>query len=422
VGARPAGTGAPAPWKKATWNSDRKPNQVGVDDMTLLSTLSNEAINENLSKRFQKGEIYTYIGHVLISVNPFRDLGIYSDETLHSYVGRKLIEMPPHVFAIAEAAYTRMKSYHENQCVIISGESGAGKTEAAKKIMHYIASVSEGSNASIQHVKEMVLATNPLLESFGNAKTLRNNNSSRFGKYLEIFFNAHGEPIGANVTNYLLEKGRVVGQVTQERNFHIFYQLCKAALPQYRDFGISGPECYSYTSASECMNVDGINDTEEYAAVLEAMKVIGLTVEEQSDIHRILAAILWLGNITFTPTEDGNESATITQRDGVDAVSFLLEIESGMLEKALTQRIIVTSRGGGQGEQFQSPLNVKQAAGVRDALSKLLYHRLFDWIVTRVNQAMKPTEAVSKSIGVLDIYGFEIFQQNSFEQLCMYVT
>jgi myosin-1 len=170
----------------------------------------------------------------LVSVNPFRDLGIYTDDVLDSYRGKNRLEMPPHVFAIAESSYYNMKAYGENQCIIISGESGAGKTEAAKRIMQYIANVSGGSNSSIQEIKDMVLATNPLLESFGNAKTLRNNNSSRFGKYLEIQFNSQGEPVGANINNYLLEKSRVVGQIMNERNFHIFYQFTKAASSNYR--------------------------------------------------------------------------------------------------------------------------------------------------------------------------------------------
>ncbi|KAJ3348930.1 class II myosin [Allomyces javanicus] len=406
-----------AAWKKAAWNSDRKPNQVGVDDMTLLSTLSNESINDNLSKRFHKGEIYTYIGHVLISVNPFKDLGIYTDNILQSYVGRNLIEMPPHVFAIAESAYYRMKSYGDNQCIIISGESGAGKTEAAKKIMQYVAAVSGNSNQSIQHVKEMVLATNPLLESFGNAKTLRNNNSSRFGKYLEIFFNDHGEPIGANITNYLLEKSRVVNQVENERGFHIFYQLCKAAGTMYPDFGIAGPESFYYTSQARCMDVDGIDDVQEYAEVIEAMRVIGLSADEQSDIHRLLAGILWLGNVTFAEAENG-EDAVVTQRDALASAAYLLNMDEATLERAITQRVIVTPRGNGM-ERFDSPLNVAQALGVRDALAKMLYHRLFDWIVVRVNQAMRPAAKATRSIGVLDIYGFEIFEHNSFEQLCI---
>ncbi|KAJ2750090.1 class II myosin, partial [Coemansia sp. BCRC 34490] len=187
----------------------------------------------------------TYIGNVLISVNPFKDLGIYTHEILKSYENKNRMELPPHVYAIAEGAFRNMVAYKESQCVIISGESGAGKTEAAKKIMEYIAAISGGNSSSIKEIKDMVLATNPLLESFGCAKTLRNNNSSRHGKYLEIQFNSGGEPVGAIITNYLLEKGRVVGQIPNERNFHIFYQFTKAASQAYRDnYGISGPESY----------------------------------------------------------------------------------------------------------------------------------------------------------------------------------
>ena len=249
---------------------------MGVSDLTLLSKISNEAINDNLKKRFEAAEIYTYIGHVLVSVNPFRDLGIYTQEVLDSYRGRNRLEVPPHTFAVAESAYYNMKAYKDNQCVIISGESGAGKTEAAKQLMQYIASVSGGSDSKIQQTKQMVLATNPLLESFGNAKTLRNNNSSRFGKYLELEFNEQGEPVGAKITNYLLEKSRVVGQILNERNFHIFYQFTKAAPKEYKEiFGVQPPSSYLYTSRSKCFDVAGMDDHADFNETLNAMKTIG---------------------------------------------------------------------------------------------------------------------------------------------------
>ncbi|KIJ53794.1 hypothetical protein M422DRAFT_89243, partial [Sphaerobolus stellatus SS14] len=289
-----------------------KKKQVGVSDMTLLTTISNESINENLQKRWTSGEIYTYIRAVLISVNPFRDLGIYTESILASYRGKNRLEMPPHmpphVFAIAESSYYNMQAYKENQCVIISGESGAGKTEAAKRIMQYIAAVSgEGvGQGDIQQIKEMVLATNPLLESFGCAKTLRNNNSSRHEKYLEIMFNDHGEPVGAQITNYLLEKGRVVGQIDNERDFHIFYQFTKGASDEQREaFGIQGPEADQYISRSNCLTVPGIDDVADYGETLITMQVIGLTEEEQSQIFRMLAGILWLGNVQYEEKDDG---------------------------------------------------------------------------------------------------------------------
>ena len=389
-----------------------------MSDLTLISKISNEAINDNLKKRFENGEIYTYIGHVLVSVNPFRDLGIYTDQVLHSYQGKNRLEMPPHVFAIAESMYYNMKAYHENQCVIISGESGAGKTEAAKRIMQYIANVSGGSNSGIQEIKDMVLATNPLLESFGNAKTLRNNNSSRFGKYLEIQFNAQGEPVGANINNYLLEKSRVVGQIKDERNFHIFYQFTKAASQEHRtSFGVQQPQTYAYTSKSKCYDVNGIDDTAEFRDTINAMSVIGMSKQEQDEIFRMLAAILWIGNISFGEDDQGN--AAVRDQSVIDFVAYLLEVDSAHVNKAMTTRIIETSRGGRRGSVYDSPMNIAQATAVRDALSKGIYTNMFDWIVQRVNQALRARGAMAQSIGILDIYGFEIFEKNSFEQLCI---
>ncbi|PMD38266.1 putative myosin type I heavy chain [Hyaloscypha variabilis F] len=398
--------------KKATFDTTKK-KEVGVSDLTLISKVSNEAINDNLKKRFENREIYTYIGHVLVSVNPFQDLGIYTDTVLDSYRGKNRLEMPPHVFAIAEAAYYNMKAYKENQCVIISGESGAGKTEAAKRIMQYVANVSEGSNSSIQETKDMVLATNPLLESFGNAKTLRNNNSSRFGKYLQLQFNAQGEPVGATITNYLLEKSRVVGQIRDERNFHIFYQFTKGASNEYRtNFGIQQPSTYPYTSNSKCLDVDGIDDIADYAETLEAMRIIGLSQAEQDEIFRMLAAVLWTGNIGFREDKDGN--AEVVDESVVNFLAYLLEVEPSAVVKAITIRII-TARN----EVLESPANPAQALATRDALSKAIYNNLFDWIVERVNVSLKARGTPAQSIGILDIYGFEIFEKNSFEQLCI---
>ncbi|KAF2723281.1 myosin IC heavy chain [Polychaeton citri CBS 116435] len=403
--------------RKAAYETGKK-KEVGVSDLTLISKISNEAINDNLKKRFENGEIYTYIGHVLVSVNPFRDLGIYTERVLDSYKGKNRLEVPPHVFAIAESAYYNMKAYHENQCVIISGESGAGKTEAAKRIMQYIANVSGGGNTSIDKVKDMVLATNPLLESFGNAKTLRNNNSSRFGKYLEIQFNAQGEPIGANINNYLLEKSRVVGQIRDERNFHIFYQFTKAASQAHRtNFGLQQPSTYLYTSRSKCYDVQGIDDVADFKDTINAMQVIGMTQAEQDDIFRMLACILWIGNMTFVEDEQGN--AQIHDQSVVDFVAYLLEVDAAHVNKAMTQRILETSRGARRGSVYDVPMNVAQATSVRDALSKGIYFNMFDWIVQRVNQSLRAQGAVSQSIGILDIYGFEIFEKNSFEQLCI---
>ncbi|KAG6865778.1 class II myosin [Blastosporella zonata] len=403
---------------KADWKEGFKKKQVGVSDMTLLTTISNESINDNLQKRWTNAEIYTYIGSVLISVNPFRDLGIYTDETLQKYRGKNRLEVPPHVFSIAESAYYNMNAYHENQCVIISGESGAGKTEAAKRIMQYIAEVSGGQDSSIQEIKDMVLATNPLLESFGCAKTLRNNNSSRHGKYLEIMFNTQGEPVGAQITNYLLEKGRVVGQIENERDFHIFYQFTKGATDEQREmFGLQGPEAYAYTSASNCLEVSDIDDVKDYSDTIKAMGIIGLSQEEQTEIFRMLAIILWLGNVQFEELDDGNSK--IADPDVTDFVAYLMGVDTSQVQKVLTSKVVETQRGGRRGSIYDVPLNPSQASSGRNALAKAIYNNLFEWIVSRINVSMKPRFASAQVIGILDIFGFEIFEDNSFEQLCI---
>ncbi|KDQ63241.1 hypothetical protein JAAARDRAFT_53467 [Jaapia argillacea MUCL 33604] len=418
VAASKKGAGGSAKVAKADWKEGFKKKQVGVTDMTLLTTITNESINENLQKRWTNGEIYTYIGAVLISVNPFKDLGIYGEEVLERYRGKNRLEVPPHVFGIAESAYYNMNAYHENQCVIITGESGAGKTEAAKRIMQYIAAVSGGQDNNIQEIKDMVLATNPLLESFGCAKTLRNNNSSRHGKYLEIMFNDRGEPIGAQITNYLLEKGRVVGQIKNERNFHIFYQFTKGASDEQREsFGLQGPESYALTSSSGCQDVEGINDVHDFSETLKAMQIIGLSATEQSEIFRMLAIILWLGNVQFEEMDDGNSSVADT---GVtDFIAYLMDAEPALVQKVMTSKVVETQRGGRRGSVYDVPLNPSQAGAGRDALAKAIYNNLFEWIVSRVNVSMKPRATAAQLLGILDIYGFEIFEDNSFEQLCI---
>lgn len=410
--------------KKAEFDLHKK-KEVGVSDLTLLSKITDEAINENLYKRFMNSTIYTYIGHVLISVNPFEDLGIYTQQTLNSYKGKNRLEVPPHVFAIAESMYYHLKSYGENQCVIISGESGAGKTEAAKQIMQYIANVSVddqvGGDSGITRIKDMVLATNPLLESFGCAKTLRNNNSSRHGKYLEIHFNpSTHQPIAAHITNYLLEKQRVVSQISNERNFHIFYQFTKNCPPNYKQqFGLQGPETYIYTSAAKCINVDGVDDNKDFQDTLRAMQTIGLQQSEQDNIFRMLAAILWIGNVSFVEDENGN--AAIRDESVTKFVAYLLDVDAEILKKSFVERVMQTSHGMRRGSTYHVPLNIVQAISVRDALAKGIYTNLFEWIVERVNVSLKgvSSSVEKKSIGILDIYGFEIFEQNSFEQICI---
>uniref|UniRef100_G3T7I8 Myosin IF n=1 Tax=Loxodonta africana TaxID=9785 RepID=G3T7I8_LOXAF len=356
----------------------------------------------------------TYIGSVLISVNPFKQMPYFTDREIDLYQGAAQYENPPHIYALTDNMYRNMLIDCENQCVIISGESGAGKTVAAKYIMGYISKVS-GGGEKVQHVKDIILQSNPLLEAFGNAKTVRNNNSSRFGKYFEIQFSRGGEPDGGKISNFLLEKSRVVSQNENERNFHIYYQLLEGASQEQRqNLGLMTPDYYYYLNQSDTYKVDGTDDRSDFSETLSAMQVIGIPPSIQQLVLQLVAGILHLGNISFC--EDGNY-ARVESVDLLAFPAYLLGIDSGRLQEKLTSRKM-DSRWGGRSESIDVTLNVEQAAYTRDALAKGLYARLFDFLVEAINRAMqKPQEEYS--IGVLDIYGFEIFQKNGFEQFCI---
>ncbi|CAM2108162.1 unnamed protein product [Caretta caretta] len=386
----------------------------GVDDMVLLAKISEDAIVENLKKRFLDDYIFTYIGPVLISVNPFKQLPYFTDREIDMYQGAAQYENPPHIYALADNMYRNMLIDGENQCVIISGESGAGKTVAAKFIMSYISKVS-GGGPKVQHVKDIILKSNPLLEAFGNAKTVRNHNSSRFGKYFEIQFSRGGEPDGGKISNFLLEKSRVVSQNPGERSFHVYYQLLEGASPEQREnLGITNPDYYYYLNQSASYKVDGMNDRQEFHETLTAMEVVGLSREEQALVLQIVAGILHLGNISFR--EEGNYAA-VESEDFLAFPSYLLGVDQGRLKEKLTSRKM-DSRWGGKSEVIDVTLNAEQASFTRDALAKALYSRLFDYLVDAVNKAMQK-DYEEYNVGVLDIYGFEIFQKNGFEQFCI---
>jgi len=393
----------------------------GTDDLVMLPKISEEEIVENLKKRYMNDFIYTNIGPVLISVNPFRNLGNTGEEYIEAYRGKHAQEVPPHVYQLAESAYRAMKNDQENQCVIISGESGAGKTEAAKMIMNYISAVSGGSE-KVEYVKHVILGSNPLLEAFGNAKTLRNNNSSRFGKYFEIQFDKAGDPVGGKIYNYLLEKSRVVYQTPNERNFHIFYQLLAGASAQEkRDFVLGKPEDYYYLNQSECYTVDGVNDAADYKEVREAMDTIGMTADEQNTVLRLVSSILHLGNVYFIEDDKGN--AQVYDPNALQLAASMLCIDAATLQNAILFRVINTGGAGGSGNRrstYNVPQNVGQANGARDALARTIYDRMFTWLVERVNQALSYYKSPFQNvIGILDIFGFEIFEQNGFEQFCI---
>ncbi|XP_071795334.1 unconventional myosin-Ie-like [Asterias amurensis] len=395
------------------WQSNTK-KQSGVEDMVLLTKIQESSIVENLKKRFLDDWIYTYIGPVLISINPFKQMPYFTEKELDQYQGAASYENPPHVYALTDNMYRNMLIEYENQCVIISGESGAGKTVAAKYIMGYIAKVS-GGGAKVQHVKDIIIQSNPLLEAFGNAKTVRNNNSSRFGKYVEIQFSRGGEPDGGKISNFLLEKSRVITQKVSERNFHIFYQLlCGADDEMKQSFGLTNPDYYYYLNQSGTYKVDGTNDTQEFGDTLSAMSVIGISEEDQLSVLNCVAAILHLGNIQFS--EQGNY-AVVAEEDFLDFPAHLFGIDRELLRSKLISRQM-DSKWGGQSESIKVTLNTEQAAYTRDALAKAVHTRVFDYLVESINQAMqKDREEIT--IGVLDIYGFEIFQENGFEQFCI---
>ncbi|XP_064325461.1 unconventional myosin-If isoform X2 [Phalacrocorax carbo] len=388
--------------------------QSSVDDMVLLSKISEEAIVGNLKKCFMDDYIFTYIGPVLISVNPFKQMPYFTDREIKMYQGAAQYENPPHIYALTDNMYRNMLIDGENQCVIISGESGAGKTVAAKYIMGYISKVS-GGGEKVQHVKDIILQSNPLLEAFGNAKTVRNNNSSRFGKYFEIQFSRGGEPDGGKISNFLLEKSRVVSQNEGERNFHIYYQLIKGASQEQRqNLGIMSLDYYYYLNQSNTYQVEGTDDCSDFHETMNAMQVIGIRGEDQQLVLQIVAGILHLGNISFR--EEGNY-AQVENADSLAFPAYLLGIDQDCLNEKVTSRKM-DSKWGGRSESITVTLNVEQAAYTRDALAKGLYARIFDFLMESINRAMQKLYE-EYSIGVLDIYGFEIFQKNGFEQFCI---
>uniref|UniRef100_A0A8D3DZ91 Osteoclast-stimulating factor 1 n=1 Tax=Scophthalmus maximus TaxID=52904 RepID=A0A8D3DZ91_SCOMX len=382
----------------------------GVDDMVLLSKINEDAIVDNLKKRYMDDYIFTYIGPVLISINPFKQMPYFGDKEIEMYQGAAQYENPPHIYALADNMYRNMMIERENQCVIISGESGAGKTVAAKYIMGYISRVS-GGGTKVQHVKDIILQSNPLLEAFGNAKTVRNNNSSRFGKYFEIWFSSGGEPDGGIISNFLLEKSRVVMRNPGERSFHIFYQVI---FQQYTNNYTLILDYYTYLNQSGSYKVDDINDKSDFQETMHAMDVIGISVADRAMVLQIVAGVLHLGNITFR--ESGNYAA-VESEEFLAFPAFLLGIDQKRLKEKLTSRKM-DSKWGNAVESIDVTLNVEQACYTRDALSKALHARVFDYLVASVNKAMVKDHQ-EFNIGVLDIYGFEIFQKNGFEQFCI---
>ncbi|XP_051512450.1 unconventional myosin-VIIa isoform X1 [Myxocyprinus asiaticus] len=389
----------------------------GVEDMIRLGDLNEAGILRNLLIRYREHLIYTYTGSILVTVNPYKLLPIYTADQIRLYTNKKIGELPPHIFAIADNCYFNMQRNNKDQCCIISGESGAGKTESTKLILQFLAAIS-GQHSWIE---QQVLEANPILEAFGNAKTIRNDNSSRFGKYIDIHFNKRGAIEGAKIEQYLLEKSRVCRQARDERNYHIFYCMLKGMTPdQKKKLGLGKATDYTYLTIGNCTVCDGRDDQKEYSNIRSAMKVLMFTDKENLEISKLLAAILHMGNLNYEArTYDNLDACEVVRCSDLTTAAVLLEVDLKDLMNCLTSRTIIT-----RGETVSTPLSMEQALDVRDAFVKAIYGRLFVWIVEKINAAIyKPPslelKAVRRSIGLLDIFGFENFTVNSFEQLCI---
>ncbi|XP_041640053.1 unconventional myosin-XV [Cheilinus undulatus] len=383
----------------------------GMEDMTQLPELNETTVLMNLKKRYDQELVYTYIGSILVSVNPYKLLNIYGTDMVLQYNGHGLNDNPPHLFAIANLSYTTMMDAKKDQCIVISGESGSGKTEATKLILRYLTAIHHKSNIP-QQIE--ILEAMPLLESFGNAKTVRNDNSSRFGKYTQIFME-EGVISGAITSQYLLEKSRIVFQAKSERNYHIFYELL-AGLPPHEKTSLylQEAETYYYLNQGGDCTIEGKDDGEDFRRLLSAMDILCFTPEELNGIYRLLSSVLHLGNVYFQPHQaEGQEVASVVSAQELRTVAELLQVSPDGLQKSVTFKMTDTMR-----EKILTPLTVESAVDARDAVAKILYSLLFSWLTERINGRVYPrNEALS--ISILDIYGFEELQVNSFEQLCI---
>ncbi|OQU85818.1 hypothetical protein SORBI_3004G317300 [Sorghum bicolor] len=384
--------------------------------MTKLTYLNEPGVLYNLKKRYALNEIYTYTGSILIAVNPFTRLPhLYNEYMMEQYKGIRLGELSPHVFAVADASYRAMVNDSRSQSILVSGESGAGKTETTKLIMQYLTFVGGRAALDDRTVEQQVLESNPLLEAFGNAKTVRNDNSSRFGKFVEIQFDGSGRISGAAIRTYLLERSRVVQITDPERNFHCFYQLC-ASGKDAELYKLGHASSFHYLNQSNTYDLEGTNNEDEYWKTKRAMDIVGISREDQDAIFRTLAAILHLGNIEFAPGKDTDSSKIkdSTSNFHLQTAAKLFMCDSDLLVSTLCSRSIHTREG-----IIVKALDCAAAAANRDALAKTVYARLFDWLVENINKSIGQDVDSKVQIGVLDIYGFESFKNNSFEQFCI---
>ncbi|XP_050968582.1 myosin-11a isoform X1 [Labeo rohita] len=421
--------------KKITVNKDdiqkmNPPKFSKVEDMAELTCLNEASVLHNLRERYFSGLIYTYSGLFCVVVNPYKMLPIYSEKIIEMYKGKKRHEVPPHIYSITDNAYRNMMQDREDQSILCTGESGAGKTENTKKVIQYLAVVASShkgkKDTSAQHagqqfaygeLEKQLLQANPILEAFGNAKTIKNDNSSRFGKFIRINFDVTGFIVGANIETYLLEKSRCIRQAKTERTFHIFYYMVAGAQDKLREeLLLENFNNYRFLSAGH-VQIPGNQDDEMYVETMEAMDIMGFTVEERTDVLKVVSTVLQLGNIEFKK-ERNQEQATMPDNTAAQKVCHLQGINVTDFTRAILTPRIKVGR-----EVVQKAQTKEQADFAIEALAKAMYERLFRWILLRVNKALDKTKRQGASfLGILDIAGFEIFEDNSFEQLCINYT
>lgn len=396
------------------------------DDLTNLSHLNEPAVLQAIRLRYSQKEIYTYSGIVLIATNPFARVdSLYVPGMVQVYAGKQRATQAPHLFAIAEEAFADMLRSGKNQTIVVSGESGAGKTVSAKYIMRYFATrespdqpgtkTKKGAEA-MSETEEQILATNPIMEAFGNAKTTRNDNSSRFGKYIEIMFDDKTSIIGAKIRTYLLERSRLVFQPLKERNYHIFYQLVAGASDSERQaLDLLPVEHFDYLNQGSSPTIDGVDDKAEFEALKKSLTTIGVDNSQQGEIFKLLAALLHLGNVKIGASR--TDSVLSSTEPSLEKATSILGVDPVEFAKWTVKKQLIT-----RGEKITSNLTQQQAVVVRDSVAKFIYSSLFDWLVENINHALATDEVLSRVksfIGVLDIYGFEHFAKNSFEQFCI---
>uniref|UniRef100_M4BMB8 Myosin motor domain-containing protein n=1 Tax=Hyaloperonospora arabidopsidis (strain Emoy2) TaxID=559515 RepID=M4BMB8_HYAAE len=384
----------------------------GIEDMITLNYLHEAAILYNIKKRFLCELPYTYTGDICIAINPYKWLPeLYAEEQHRRYLNQPKEELPPHVYATSVAAYDNMRRSEWNQSILVSGESGAGKTETTKILMNHLATIAGGMNNS---TIKRIIEVNPLLESFGNAKTVRNDNSSRFGKFTQLQFDQRGTLVGAKCRTYLLEKTRVIQHEAPERNYHIFYQLLDSP-DMAAELQLDSTKHYVYTGNNTAQKIEGLSDEKHFIKTREALALVGLSREEQQPLFEVLAGVLHLGEVQLLSDASDDEKSNIAVGDGgAISATAMLGVTWEALETALCSRTMRAVN-----DVYSVPLKKELAMNCRDALAKAIYSNVFDWLVTTINHSLADDKNMSNHVGVLDIFGFEHFKHNSFEQFCI---